>query len=126
MLKQNSFRLRELASIAGSLVLPITTLFIAGIVIGCCPSKQARQYDKDIQRIRGTMDFVDIEGGCWTFVAEDGTSYEVTGEGAERLRKKGLKAEIAVKPDHSGLMSICMTGKIVSLVDIITVEEENE
>ncbi len=60
-----------------------------------------------------------LEGGCWIFVADDGTRYELGGQGLEPLFKDGLHAELVVRdmPDAS---SICMVGKIVQVVAILS------
>ncbi len=63
------------------------------------------------------MTYLSIEGGCWQFKSDDGSSYQISGEQAHLLQKDGQRAEIIVHeiPDAR---TTCMTGKIVELLNI--------
>ena len=85
----------------------------------CCTSKDtARDFGSDAFSLTGTMKYLAIEGGCWQFTADDGATYQVSGEEAKRLLKDGQRAEIIVR-DLPNRRTICMTGKSVELLKII-------
>ena len=65
-----------------------------------------------------------VEGGCWVFRTTDGQSYELTGEAAKDLLREGLRAEIVVKPRRD-VMSICMVGKIVEVIEIKEIQSDS-
>lgn len=84
----------------------ISALFVA--VTGCGVTTP------DVSEI-GTVELVDIAGGCWTIEAA-GTIYEPTNLPAA-LRHDGLAVEfVAVNRDD--LASICQIGRIIELVRI--------
>jgi hypothetical protein len=63
----------------------------------------------------GTMHHLDIEGGCWRFVTEDGESFEPRG-GDSDLYQDSLKVTILgfVRP---GLATICQVGPVLQVVN---------
>lgn len=60
-----------------------------------------------------------LEGGCWQFLADNGQTYDLQGNEIDPLLHDGLRAEILVR-DATGQSSICMTGKIVVVIRIIS------
>jgi hypothetical protein len=90
----------------------------------CASTKQPPAYPADSFTIDGVMHRSNVEGGCWVFRTNDGQSYELTGEAAKDLLREGLRAEIVVKPRRD-VMSICMVGKIVEVVDIKAIHSES-
>lgn len=70
--------------------------------------------------VAGTMHYRSIETGCWQFLTKDSVSYEIIGNQVEILETEGLQARLLVK-DVPALKSVCMVGKIVELVGILSV-----
>ncbi len=77
------------------------------------------EFGTDAFVIKGTMTYLAIEGGCWQFKSDDGTTYQVFGEQAQLLQHDGAKAEIIVRK-LSNKRTICMSGTIVELLKIIS------
>lgn len=92
----------------------------SALLQSCASSNESEKYGKDVLRITGTMQYEHIEGGCWQFVTEDGTAFEITGVGLTPLLQDGLRAEIIVRP-LKNTASVCMAGKIVELIKIIKI-----
>jgi hypothetical protein len=67
------------------------------------------------QAYTGTMHHLDIEGGCWKFVTEDGTSFEPRG-GDPDLYQDSLKVTIFGFP-RPGLATICQVGPVLQVVN---------
>jgi hypothetical protein len=74
--------------------------------------------------IDGVMHHTNLEAGCWVFKASNGQSYELIGDAAKDLLCEGLRAEIVVKPRRD-LMSICMVGKIVEVVEVKEIRSDS-
>jgi hypothetical protein len=66
------------------------------------------------------MNRLEVEGGCWQFVSEDGKNFQVMGENAAPLFREGLRATLVVR-EAEDMASICMVGDLVELVEIITI-----
>lgn len=94
----------------------VIVLFCA-MLFFLCSCASTKQYPAGSFTIDGVMHYTNIEGGCWVFRTTDGQSYELTGEAAKDLLREGLRAEIVVKPRRD-VMSICMVGKIVEVIEI--------
>ena len=58
-------------------------------------------------KLKGTIRQTDLEGGAWTFEADDGETYQLTGniDGAQ----DGMKAEVEGKVDKDA-MGFAMVG----------------
>ena len=97
-------------------------LWCAVLIQACAPSSPTvtEKYGKDALRIKGTMQYEHIEGGCWQFVGDDGVAYELTGPGLTPLHRDGLRAEIIVRPARNAA-TVCMVGKTVELLEIIKI-----
>ncbi len=67
--------------------------------------------------LHGTMQFVDVEGGCWQFVADGGTHYEPI-LGPPSMYCEGATGTLVgcTRPD---LASTCQVGLIVEVSDFI-------
>lgn len=63
--------------------------------------------------LKGTVNYSDLEGGVWTFVANDGNQYQIEG-GDNRLLKNGQKATISGDVD-SDMMGIGMMGDVLKV-----------
>lgn len=99
----------------------LTTVVLVLTLMGChedhpLVAPEVSVDDPSAFVIDGTVRFLDIEGGCWGIFGEDGVTYEPLGIPREFL-KDGLKVRAAVKlrPD---LLSICMIGTIVEVLEI--------
>ncbi len=64
--------------------------------------------------VNGTIQFVGVEGGCWSLRSDEGTRYEPYPL-TEEYRVDGLKIRAALKIDRSG-GSVCMIGTIVEVL----------
>jgi hypothetical protein len=62
-------------------------------------------------KLRGTVEFRDIETGVWVLEGEDGRTYQLSG-GSAALRKKGQRVEIDGNVD-AGAMTIAMVGPVL-------------
>lgn len=102
-------------TLAGALVVMLGF----GILSGCAGSGQRVDYGEGSYAISGTMQKTNLEGGCWVFVADDGTRFEISGAGVDRLFEDGLHADLVVK-DMPDANSICMVGKVLRLVAIVS------
>jgi hypothetical protein len=90
-------------------------LFTSLLVFAACAS--TKQYPAGSFTIDGVMHHTNLEGGCWVFRASNGQSYELIGDAAKDLLREGLRAEVVVRPRRD-VMSICMVGKIVEVVEV--------
>ena len=102
------------------LLLP-ATIALALILMGCGADRpliapEVSVDDPDAFIIDGTIRFMNVEGGCWGILGDDGVSYEPTGIPREFL-EDGLRVRAALKL-RKDLASICMIGKIVEVLDI--------
>lgn len=61
----------------------------------------------------GTMEHLNIEGGCWRFTADDGTSYQPAGGGSD-LYQDGLRVTITGIPRP--LATLCQVGPILEVL----------
>ncbi len=69
------------------------------------------------------MKHLTIEGGCWQFISDPaGDHYQLTGNNIDSLFVDGLHADLIVR-DTAGLASICMTGKIVQVLEITKISQ---
>ena len=64
-------------------------------------------------RVRGTVEFRDVEMGVWVLVGEDGRSYQIAG-GRSSLLKEGQRVEIEGDVDQ-GAMSVAMVGPVLKV-----------
>jgi len=71
----------------------------------------------DQVRVTGTVQFVNVEGGCWRVLGADGTSYEPTNL-STAFRIDGLPVTLVLAPAKNA-GSYCMVGE---LVDILSIE----
>ncbi len=62
-------------------------------------------------KVRGTVEFRDVEMGVWVLVGEDGKTYQIAG-GRSSLLKEGQRVEIDGDVDD-GAMGISMVGPVL-------------
>lgn len=67
-------------------------------------------------QIVGTVEFLNVEGGCWTLLASDGARYEPVDLG-EEFREDGLQVSVTVRSLEE-VASVCQVGKIVEIESI--------
>src|SRR5262245_44865843 len=72
--------------------------------------------------ISGTMEFLNIETGCWILVTDDGKRYEPTGVSAHDLFINGLRVTVRVRT-VSGVASVCQAGTLIEVLDIVDSQE---
>jgi hypothetical protein len=62
-------------------------------------------------RVRGTVEFRDVEMGVWVLVGEDGRTYQISG-GRSSLLKEGQRVEIDGDVDDAAV-SVSMVGPVL-------------
>lgn len=67
-------------------------------------------------QIVATVEFLNVEGGCWSLLASDGVRYEPVDLG-EEFRADGLRVTATVRPLED-VGSVCQVGKIVEIESI--------
>ncbi len=81
----------------------------------------AEKGEREEQMLSGTVRYLEIEGGFYGLVADDGTKYDPINLPAE-YKKDGLRVKFAVL-EKKGVMSFHMWGKIVEVVKIQKIVE---
>jgi len=84
------------------------------IVCLCCCS--CLDEDDKVLTVEGTVQYVDVEGGCWRIVGYDGVNYEPVNL-PDEFKKDGLAVRFSAKR-REDLVSQCMVGQIVELLGI--------
>jgi hypothetical protein len=110
--------------------------FLLGLLIGCASgekpqtasdsSASTRPDTVDNDRViqsTGTIRYVDLEGGFYGLVAEDGTKYDPTPL-PESLRVDGLQVRFRVKKKDA--MTTRMWGTPVELLGAERIDDEND
>jgi hypothetical protein len=64
----------------------------------------------------GTVQYVELEGGFYGLVADDGTRYDPSGL-PEAFQEDGLRVSFQVEP-REGVLTTRMWGQVVSLIEI--------
>jgi hypothetical protein len=105
-----------------TLSLNLFIIFSLGI-LSSCATVDMSQYEPGAFILKGMMNHLEVEGGCWQFVTEEGKSFEISGELFIDRFKHNSYAELVVHPtdDES---SICMVGKLVEVLDIIHISPQ--
>jgi hypothetical protein len=68
--------------------------------------------------VSGVVRFVDVEGGCWAFRADDGTAYELVADKASsRILVDGARATLVLAP-RKGAVSVCVVGRIAVVDEV--------
>ena len=68
--------------------------------------------------VSGVVRFIDVEGGCWAFRADDGAVYElVADKTSSRILVDGARATPVLEP-RKGAVSVCMVGRIAVVDEI--------
>ncbi len=62
-------------------------------------------------KVRGTVEFRDVEMGVWVLVGDDGTTYQISG-GRSSLLKEGQRVEIDGTVDGAA-MGTAMVGPVL-------------
>ena len=106
------------------IVVTITGLALAGPALGLDriivsdenSEKADRNYSKAEITVTGTVEHVELEGGFWGVIGDDGKQYDVFNLPKE-FRKQGLRVKLAgkLRPDR---ISFHMWGVIVEVISI--------
>lgn len=72
--------------------------------------------EPDPAQIAATVEFLNVEGGCWSLLASDGVRYEPVDLG-EEFREDGLQVTATVRP-LAEVASVCAVGKLVAILRI--------
>ena len=95
---------------------------IAFIAASCSSAPESAAIPADSFVVQGTMEFLNIETGCWVLNAIDGKRYQPAGEDLNILWKNGLIVSLRVRR-MGGIASICQAGQIVEVLEILKTEE---
>ena len=91
--------------------------------ISCIHSSSVtKDYGEGAYQIAGTMHRTNLEGGCWQFISDKNVSYELLGENITELFHDGINATLVVK-DRTAVRSICMIGKPVEVLAVLTLTQ---
>lgn len=93
--------------------LPIV-LSLSLLPLACASAN--RSADGDVIEARGTVQFVELEGGFYGIVADDGQRYDPTNLD-EAYEEDGLRVRFRAR-ERDDLMSIRMWGRIVEIISI--------
>lgn len=85
------------------------------IVGGTCQST-SRTADEDVIQTTGTVQYVQLEGGFYGIVAEDGTKYDPTNL-PDEFEEDGLRVRFRAELKED-VLGFHMWGKIVELLEI--------
>jgi hypothetical protein len=72
-------------------------------------------FPDDQFRVRGTVQLLEVEGGCWRVLGADGTAYEPVNLPLA-FREHGLSVSMIITPAMAG--SYCQVGELVEIVHI--------
>ncbi|MBA4311351.1 MAG: hypothetical protein C0417_01855 [Chlorobiaceae bacterium] len=94
------------------------SIFILLMLQSSCATVDMSQYEPGAFIIKGSIKYLEVEGGCWQFLSEDGKTFEISSDIFIDRFKNNSYAELVVHfvEDAS---SICMVGKLVEVLDII-------
>ena len=62
-------------------------------------------------KVRGTVEFRDVEMGVWVLVGDDARTYQISG-GRSSLLKEGQRVEVDGEVDEDA-MSVAMVGPVL-------------
>jgi hypothetical protein len=89
---------------------------LLGLSLLAVPSVSCSDTGPDTVRVDATVEFLQVEGGCWSLLADDGVRYEPTNL-ANEFRQDCLAVETTHEPqDDRG--STCQVGEIVAVLSI--------
>lgn len=101
---------------------------IAILALGACSSPQPRDDVPGAIVVSGTMNYVDIEGGCWVLQVGDEPetmqAYQLGGDNAEELLIDGARVRVQIVP-RPKVVSICQIGIVADVITILEVEKPN-
>ena len=85
-------------------------------LIICLCSCSCLDEDDKVLTAEGTVQFVDVSGGCWRIVGYDGVNYEPVNL-PDEFKKDGLAVRFSAKL-REDLVSKCMVGQLIELLGI--------
>ena len=89
----------------------LAVLLLATSVAACGSSTEPEEVT-----VQATVEFLQVEGGCWSLLASDGTRYEPI-DLPESFRQDGLEVEATLELIND-VGSVCQVGRIVEIEDI--------
>ncbi|MEJ2183717.1 MAG: hypothetical protein P8Y66_09345 [Nitrospirota bacterium] len=95
-------------------------LALAGVLLmaplACASGGTAPSPEEPVITGKGTVRFVDVEGGCWSIVDEEGRRYEPLNL-PDAFRRDGLRVAFKARA-RSDVASACMVGRIIEILQI--------
>lgn len=99
-----------------SLLPLLTAVLLAAPVLSCDDAT-----GPSLVPIEATVEFLAVEGGCWSLVAADGTRYEPL-ELAEPFRQHGLEVVVRIRR-RGDIGTVCQVGQVVEILSIEAIDE---
>jgi hypothetical protein len=72
--------------------------------------------DDKVLTLEGTVQYVDVSGGCWRIVGSEGVNYEPVNL-PDEFKKDGLVVRFSAKY-REDLVTKCMVGRLIELLGI--------
>jgi len=85
------------------------------LVLSCSSTQKKSDDEKYAYFVRGTLHFVNVEGGCWQLMSDEDEAYELSEIDLSPIEFDGVRVEAQVK-DILDAVSFCMVGKIVKVL----------
>jgi len=85
-------------------------LALSVLLLGCLPEENG------LITAKGTVRYLDLEGGFYGIVADDGTHYDPGESLPEEFRRDGLRVRFTARPKEG--VTIRMWGKLVEIEKI--------
>ena len=88
------------------------------LLVGCDESDKglpAPIWEPEVVEGIGTVEFQDVEGGCWTIVTDTGNSYEPVGL-SDSFKEDGLRVQFTLRTLDA--VTLCQVGAPVEVVDL--------
>ena|GEM_PF-7042118 len=89
-------------------------MIISGGLFAACSSPDVMAH--------GTIQFVNVETGCWEFLADDGTSYELI-YAPQNILRDGLTGVLS--GTYADLMTFCMVGTPINICNFDADQTQN-
>ena len=99
------------------MIRPVMLVIALAALCGACSSPTSPSMPAGANRVTGTVQHLNLEGGVWAIRGDDGVTYDPMGGLAPAFQRDGLRVSAVVKT-RSDLGGIHMVGPIVEILDI--------
>lgn len=91
-------------------------LFVGVVLIASACTPGNNTTDENVIEATGTVQYIDLEGGFYGLVSDDGARYDPSGL-PEAFQEDGLRVEFRVEP-REGMLTTRMWGQVVRVIEI--------